>query len=92
VTFTNEVGSPQTGLLSVALGGTNAADFRVTDDNCTGVQLATTGVYDAWTPGTCTVTLTFAPTSVGVRTATVTVSGSPGDSALLTLTGNGTSP
>jgi hypothetical protein len=90
LTFTNEVLAPTTGLLSVALAGANAADFRVTNDTCTGAQLP---------PGpdpahlrNCTVTLTFAPTVAGPKTATVTVSGSPGDSALITLNGTGTSP
>jgi hypothetical protein len=90
VTFTNEAGAPTTGLLSVALAGADAADFRVTNDTCTGAQLP---------PGpdplhlrNCTVTLTFAPTVAGAKTATIAVSGSPGDSALLTLTGTGTSP
>ena len=89
ITFTNEAGAPQTGLLSVALGGTNAADFRVTDDNCTAAQLPTGP--DPLNPRDCTVTLTFAPTTAATgKTATLTVSGSPGDSALLTLTGNAT--
>jgi hypothetical protein len=91
LTFTNEILAPTTGLLSVALAGADAADFRVTDDKCTGVQLPP-GPVPAIPTRVCTVTLTFAPTVAGAKTATVTVSGSPGDSALITLTGTGTSP
>jgi hypothetical protein len=85
VTFTNEANAPQTGLLSVALSGQNASDFLVTDDNqCIAAQLAG--------GGSCTIKMTFLPKAAGARTATLTVSGSPGDSATLTLNGTGTSP
>jgi hypothetical protein len=89
VTFANEASAPQTGLLSVALSGTNAADFFVSEAQCLGVQLPSTPLG---TDRTCFVTLTFAPKAAGSRTATVTVSGSPGDSAALVLNGTGISP
>jgi len=74
-----------TGILTTVVSGTNAGDFLVTRDGCTGQQIATVGLV----AGTCSVDLVFKPTVVGDgKTATVTVSGSPGDSAALTLTGN----
>jgi hypothetical protein len=87
VTFTNEIGAPKTGLLSMALSGANVGDILVTSDGCTGTQIATTTGPVA---GFCQVKLKFAPKSIATgKTATITVSGSPGNSAALVLNGIG---
>ena len=81
VTFKNEILAPATGILTTAVSGANSTDFLVTTDGCTGRSLASNG--------TCDVVMLFKPTAVGTgKTAVITVSGSPGDSAALTLTGN----
>jgi hypothetical protein len=86
VIFTNEIGAPKTGLLSMALSGANAGDILVTSDGCTGTQIATVGAV----AGSCQVKLKFAPKSIATgKTATITVSGSPGNSAALVLNGIG---
>ena len=82
VTFTNESHAPQTGLLSATLSGADASQFRVTDDGCTGTQVPG--------GGSCTVALSFVPKTVGAKTATIAVGGSPGDSAALVLIGTAT--
>jgi hypothetical protein len=80
-TFQNRGGVP-TGVLSAGLSGTNPTHFKIITDNCTGTILAT--------GGTCKVTVRFQPTSTGSKTATLTVSGTPGDSAAVNLAGTGT--
>jgi len=80
VTFTN-TSTQTTGILTAAVAGANVGDFVVREDTCTGQQKIGSD--------TCYVTVTFRPASVGGKTAAITVSGSPGDSASLTLTGNG---
>jgi hypothetical protein len=80
-TFVIPSSAPDTGLLLAKLGGTDAGQFRIVNDNCTGVSLPVTGpVY------TCAVTVRFAPSAAGVKAATLTVSGTPGDSATVNLT------
>jgi streptogramin lyase len=67
---------------SVTLGGTNAADFKMTN-NCTVVTTS------------CTVTATFSPggTAAGARTATVTfVDNATGSPQTLTLNGTASVP
>ena len=84
LTFTNAGGTETqtTGQLTTALAGANAAEFPVTEDNCTGVTLA---------PNVgCTVIVRFAPTTAGAKAATVTVSGTPGNSAASALAGTAT--
>ncbi len=84
-TFTND-GGQDTGTLTAALSGADASDFKiVTDfDHCTGQTI----------PGgfTCDVEVDFVPTSGGAKSATLTVSGSPGASASATLTGTALKP
>ncbi len=65
---------------SIAISGTNAAEFAFTD-NCT---VLTEG-------GSCTLQVTFAPTAVGTRTGTITVkTDSTSDPSLTaSLSGNG---
>jgi hypothetical protein len=83
VLFTNEAGAPTTGRLAAKLSGTGSAQFRVINDQCTGKQLAG--------GGTCTVEIVFAPTAAGAnKTATITVSGTPGNSAALALVATAT--
>ena len=77
LTFTNEAGAPLTGYLTMKLSGTNASEYLVKSDTCTGAQL------DGGE--TCVVTVLVKPTTTGPKTATVTVSGIPGDSAALIL-------
>jgi len=79
VTFTNATGAPKTGLLTATLSGTDAAQFRVTNDGCTGTQVAG--------GATCSVALVFDPSTTGAKTATLTLAGSPGNSAALALNG-----
>jgi hypothetical protein len=81
-TFQNATGAPSTGLLEADLTGTGAAQFRIVADTCTGNSVDS-GL-------TCKVTVRFAPSSAGAKAATLTVSGTPGDSASVTLTGTGT--
>ncbi len=67
---------------SVTLGGTNAADFKITN-TCTGTTAA------------CTVAATFSPagTATGARTATVTfVDNASGSPQTLTLNGTAAAP
>jgi hypothetical protein len=85
-TFTNATNAPTTGALTAALGGAGASQFRLITDNCTGTTL--TGAGDA--TSSCTVIVRFDPTSAGVKAATLTVSGTPGDSAAAALGGTGT--
>ena len=77
ITVDNEAGAPLTGSLTRGLSGTDAAQFLVQADECTGVHVAP--------GGKCTVTLLFSPTSIGAKTALINVFGHPGDSAALAL-------
>jgi hypothetical protein len=78
-----------TGTLSTALVG--GADFFITDDNFAGTALiANNGV--AGGADECTVIARFAPSALGARTGSITVSGNPGNSAQTTLLGTGQTP
>lgn len=89
LTFTND-GAVATGTLFTELAGANANNFSVTNDNCVGQVLAASNIG---TTDECTVAVEFVPQgtagTAGVvnRTATVTVSGTPGNSATSNLTG-----
>jgi hypothetical protein len=76
-TFTNA--GPDTGLVLASLGGTDASQFRIVYDTCTGDSVVR--------GGSCLVTVRFAPSATGAKTASLTVSGIPGDSATVNLTG-----
>ena len=79
ISFTN-VGFVQSGQLSVVLGGVGAAQFGITADTCVG-RLA---------PGaSCLATVVFQPVISGPIAATLTVSATPGGSAVVALTGTG---
>jgi hypothetical protein len=68
----------------------NAADdvaqFKIVSDGCSGTSVNS--------GATCPVTVRFQPVAAsptsGLWTVTLTVQGTPGDSASVTLTGNGT--
>ena len=79
-TVTNGGGAP-TGALTAALGGTDAAEFTIASDACSGATLAG--------GASCAVIVTFDPTTTGAKSATLDVSGTPGGSASANLTGNG---
>ena len=74
-TFTSTVN-----VTGVAISGTNAADFTQTN-NCSALAES----------ATCTITLTFAPTAVGVRSGllTVTTDSTSNPTLTATLTGTG---
>jgi hypothetical protein len=77
-TVTNN-GGAATGGLTVATTGPAAADFQIITSTCT----------NALAPqGTCSVTVRFTPTAGGARNATITVSGSPGGSVGVAVSGD----
>ena len=77
-------GTDDLNVSSVVVGGVNAAEFSTTDD-CVGTPLARGSL--------CTVTVTFAPTTAGTRTATVTVFSDSGTGDLVVaMTGEGRFP
>jgi hypothetical protein len=82
--FQNAAGSPATGLLEANLTGTDAGQYKIVYDTCTGISLQSTD-------SPCKVTVRFAPTtaSTTARAANLVVSGSPGDSVTVRLTGTG---
>jgi hypothetical protein len=70
------------GAVTNALSGTGASSFTVTN-GCTGALLAN---------GTCTLTVTFKPASVGALAATLTVGATGQTSVTAALSGTGSSP
>jgi hypothetical protein len=81
-------GGVDTGTLKASLKGSNAGQFGLGTDGCTGKSLAAGG-------GTCTVNVHFAPTASGTLgsiQATLLVGGSPGGTAAATLTGMSVQP
>jgi hypothetical protein len=82
--FQNAAGSPATGLLEANLTGTDSGQYKIVYDTCTGISLQSTD-------SPCKVTVRFAPTtaSTTARAANLVVSGSPGDSVTVRLTGTG---
>lgn len=85
ITITNGGGSA-TGALTVGITGPNAAEFPIVGANgCQGAVLAA--------GGTCTFSVRFSPTSAGTaKSANVAVTGTPGGTANISLTGDGISP
>ncbi len=69
-----------TGALTLTRGGADAAQFTIVSTTCTTGIPAHNG---------CTVVVRFAPTSMGLKTATLNVSGTPGGSDSKTITGRG---
>ena len=84
-TVTN-TGGAATGALATALGGNNANQFTIVNgsNGCQGVVLATNG--------SCTIVLTFTPTTGGAKSANITVSGTPGGTAVAGLSGDAIPP
>ena len=78
----NAVGAPATGLLSTSLTGSS---FRLIWDNCTGERLGYTNGGSEF----CDLGVRFEPSASGAATGSVTVSGTPGNSATMALTGTG---
>jgi len=83
-TVTN-TGTVNLTISTVTMGGTNASDFAKSADTCTGATV---------TPnGTCAVSVTFAPSATGTRSASLNfndnASGSP---QTVSLSGTGTAP
>jgi HYDIN/CFA65/VesB-like, Ig-like domain len=79
VTVTNG-GSVALDVTAVRIGGTNAPEFLILSDTCTGQQLA---------PATaCTVSVSFRPTDAGTRTGSLDIDQSDGTSSGV-LTGVG---
>lgn len=82
--LSNPLGAPTvTGITLQALAGTNAADFAVTANGCAGITLPQ--------GASCTITVSFKPSLLGTRTATLSVTDSQGTQSA-TLTGTGTGP
>ena len=82
-TFTaTNMGTDQTGTPSVTIDGANPGDFTFTTDCDNPVPAA----------GTCTVDVTFAPTAMGARAATLHLTATPGGEATALLTGTGMMP
>jgi len=79
-TVTN-TGGDTTGALASALTGAQMNQFAISADNCSGNTLAASA--------TCTLSVSFAPTTVGAKAASLTVSGSPGGTAVSALSGAG---
>ncbi|GIG60641.1 hypothetical protein Lfu02_50130 [Longispora fulva] len=64
-TVTNTGNAPYN-ITAVTIGGTNAGDFLMSDDMCTGMSVPGPA-------GSCTVKVAFKPTAGGPRTGTLTV-------------------
>lgn len=80
-TVTN-VGQSTSSPITVAFGNTNADQFNIQNDDCSGVELAG--------GESCTVDAQFAPTSTGPKTTTLEASATEGGAASASLTGTGT--
>jgi hypothetical protein len=76
-TLTNSGNAPLSGI-SASISGTNAGDFAISSDRCTGVILPT--------DSSCLITVSFTPKAKGFRTATLSIadnaSGSPQTTSL----------
>jgi uncharacterized repeat protein (TIGR01451 family) len=82
VTLSN-TGSAPIAVSSVAIGGTNAGDFAISSDPCTGTAIAP--------GGSCAVQATFAPSATGPRAATLSFVDDADDSPqTAALSGTGT--
>ncbi|MGH7298198.1 MAG: beta strand repeat-containing protein, partial [Polyangiaceae bacterium] len=85
IVFTNS-GGAASGPLQVTLGGANAVDYGLGTDGCSGKPLA------AGAP--CTVYVHFSPAAkaLGVLTATLAATATPGGTATASLTGTSITP
>jgi hypothetical protein len=81
-TVTN-MGGSATGVLASSLSGVNAVEFTIVLDNCSGVALLAAA--------TCAVRVSFAPNSLGPKTASLNVQVADG-SVSAVLSGTGVAP
>lgn len=81
-TFTvTNAGEDVSGSISPVITGANASEFTA-QNGCTTLAGA----------GTCTITVTFTPTSAGAKTANLVVNASPGGTVMATLLATGQTP
>ena len=78
--LSNVTGQPVT-VNSVAFGDPNPTDFRALQDTCTGRTIPTNS--------SCTIGVAFAPTTVGARSSSLTVTANGTALPSASLTGNG---
>jgi hypothetical protein len=77
----NNTGTTTTGPITVTLSGPSAGEFYIVVNGCTGASLPPESF--------CAVTVRFAPTSPGSKTATLSASASPGGTTSASLSGSG---
>jgi hypothetical protein len=83
VTLTNTGNAPLT-VSTIGTTGANSGDFVATGSGCIGIIMAGSN---------CSITVSFAPTATGSRTASVSVTDdAPGTPHTVSLTGSGTAP
>jgi HYDIN/CFA65/VesB family protein/List-Bact-rpt repeat protein len=82
-TATNTGGSP-TGTITVTLSGTDATQFAIASDSCTGATLAA--------GGSCTIKARFAPRAAGGKAASLTATSIAGGTGVATLGGHALLP
>ena len=80
-TVSNTGGAPTSALTTAVSGST---EFAITTDGCKGMTLAA--------PGSCSISVTFSPTSGGGKSGTLTVSATTGGTASSSLSGTGLTP
>lgn len=78
------VGGAPTGNVGISLGGTDATQFSIVSDACTGMAVAG--------GGTCNVTVRFAPNSRGFKSASLSAVAAPGGAGVATVTGTALAP
>jgi hypothetical protein len=81
--FTVENAGPGTsGTLATTLTGANASEFEITQNSCASQTLGD--------DGTCTVSVRFAPASVGAKAASLNITATPGGTQSSALSGTAT--
>jgi hypothetical protein len=75
------VGAQTLSASAAALGGTDAGDFAITADHCSGKKLG----FDA----SCTITARFMPSATGPESATIALSDNEATSTTIALSGTG---
>ncbi len=80
-TVANTCSAVTTGSLGVSLAGADPDQFIKTADTCTGTTLGPSA--------TCSITLAFAPTSVGASAASIEVTAIPGGAVMASVSGVG---
>jgi thiol-disulfide isomerase/thioredoxin/cytochrome c553 len=82
-TTLSNTGSAALNIGSLAVGGSNGADFRITGGTCASGQALAAG-------GNCSVQLVFRPAAAGARSGALTIShNATGGSSSVTLSGTG---